>query len=414
MIDGKILVTTACVAFFSATLLGQEPPRYRVVNLGTLGGSYGEAVGLSDQGSIGGVGTLAGDETQHGIVWVPRGKRIRKIDIGTLGGPNSLTFARPTAKGEVVGRAERSDLDPQGEDFCGFGTQLTCLPFLWSGSMTPLPTLGGNNGFATSINNRGQAVGMAETITRDPTCKGGTQVLQFEPAIWENGRVRALRMAHGDSSGLAVAINDSGQIIGSSGGCGTGRPGTTAHALLWQNSAWAPVDLGTLGGTTGNRPQNINSRGQVVGFANLPGDEIFHAWLWQHGKMIDLGTLPGDTYSIAEGINDRGQVVGFSCDADFNCRAFFWQHGTMTDLNTLLPPGSPLFLAFADDINDRGEIVGNAFDPDTGDIPAFLAVPTRDEGDARAASSAARFDLGARVTLAEEARDLVQQRLRRR
>jgi hypothetical protein len=47
----------------------------------------------------------------------------------------------------------------------------------------------------------------------------------------------------------------------------------------------------------------------------------------------------------------------------------------MTDLNTLVAPGSSLYLTFGGGINDLGEIAGTAFDQNTGDAPAFLAVP---------------------------------------
>lgn len=47
----------------------------------------------------------------------------------------------------------------------------------------------------------------------------------------------------------------------------------------------------------------------------------------------------------------------------------------MTDLNAPIPSGSPLYLSSTGDINDKGEI-----------RPAFLAMPTRDEDNGKAAS----------------------------
>jgi uncharacterized membrane protein len=45
---------------------------------------------------------------------------------------------------------------------CAFGTKKTCRPFLWrDGHIMALPTLGGNNGQASAINNRGQIVGIS-------------------------------------------------------------------------------------------------------------------------------------------------------------------------------------------------------------------------------------------------------------
>ncbi len=66
-----------------------------------------------------------------------------------------------------MGQAETSTPDPLGEDFCGFGTYLICLPFLWqNGVMTDLNTLipAGSPLFllvAVDINSRGEFVGFA-------------------------------------------------------------------------------------------------------------------------------------------------------------------------------------------------------------------------------------------------------------
>src|SRR5215469_18211098 len=94
------------------------------------------------------------------------------IDLGTLGGANSWTnYGGINDRGEAVGFAETSVLDPDGEDFCAFGTKLTCRGFFWRhGQMTALPTLGGNNAQAAAINNRGQIVGISETTVQDSGC----------------------------------------------------------------------------------------------------------------------------------------------------------------------------------------------------------------------------------------------------
>src|ERR1700684_2482587 len=96
----------------------------------------------------------------------------RNIDLGTLGGKNSWTnYGGINDRGEAVGLAETSVPDPDGEDMCAFGTKLTCRPFLWRlGHMIALPTLGGNNGQASAINNRGQIVGISETTAEDSGC----------------------------------------------------------------------------------------------------------------------------------------------------------------------------------------------------------------------------------------------------
>ena len=161
-----------------------------------------------------------------------------------------------------------------------------------------------------------------------------------------------------------------------------------------------------------NLPQAINNKTQVVGASDLSGDTINHAFLWEKGVMTDLGTLPGYPHSIAEGINDEGQVVGGASEQPFlggNCTAFLWQDGVMTDLNTLIPPGSPLYLCFASGINSRGQIAGTAVNS-SGEARAFLATPSKCEGDCESAATAATQRPN--ITLPENVRKLLQRRAR--
>jgi probable HAF family extracellular repeat protein len=147
--------------------------------------------------------------------------------LGTLGGPDSFVVVRNhtvSDRGAVIGYSEILVEDPNGEDLCGFGTFLVCLPFIWeNGKMTALPTLGGTNGQAL-----------------------GEQTL--------------LRL--GGSAGLATAINDNGDVVGL-----TGRNTSTFHAVLWRHGK--PIDLGSLGGVSGNVPFDLTNRDQVVGQSDL-------------------------------------------------------------------------------------------------------------------------------------------------
>ena len=121
----------------------------------------------------------------------------RSMNLGQPGlkGQNSMAFS-VNAWGQAVGEAQTGSADPQGEDFCGFAalglasSGTTCLAFLWqNGVMSPLPTLGGNNGVANQINGAGDSVGMAEKDMPDSTCpSGGPQKLEFKPVAWQNGR----------------------------------------------------------------------------------------------------------------------------------------------------------------------------------------------------------------------------------
>ena len=358
---------------------------YRVTNLPSLGGTVSRGNSINDRGWVAGYSNLAGNQSRHATLWLGGSA----IDLGTLGGPNSsVAWPVKNNRGILAGIAQTATPDPLGENWscsaffpAATATGYVCLGFVWEdGVMTALPTLGGNNGFATGANNRGQVVGWAENTVHDPTCVP-PQVLQFRAVVWGPGsdQIQELPPLPGDTSGAATAINDRGQVVGISGTCdqAVGRF-TAAHAVLWEHGS--VTDIGNLGGTTWNTPMAINESGDVVGFASQPGDDPdnpqLRAFLWtRRGGIQNLGTLPGDVYSEAHGINEQRQVVGTSCDAAGNCRAFVWEDGVMKDLNALVAPGYTAVLTTAQDIDDRGEITGRAFVPSTGERPAFLATP---------------------------------------
>jgi probable HAF family extracellular repeat protein len=273
-----------------------------------------------------------------------------------------------------VGYSETAVLDPNGEDICTFGTHLTCRPFLWQDfHMSALPTLGGNNGQASAINNRGQIVGFAENGTVDSSCPANKTNNRTQlPVLWENGKAKALPTGN-DPGGNALWINDKGQIVGFTGPCGA-----TNHAVVWDNDNVNTLpDNGTGAEAFGN-----NDRGQIVGFVGSPDGGIPNGALWQNDTLTNLGILPGDFGGIASGINDKGQVVGSNFDSHFNwAHAFIWQNNVMTDLNALFPANSNLFAVMANKINERGQISGMAIvrsGPDEGNIHAFIATPVNE------------------------------------
>ncbi len=376
-----LLALSFCQPAFS-----QQPARYVVTDLGTLGGGYSFAYGLSDSGMVSG-GAATSNQTdfvsQTGFVW----KNGQLNSTGTLGGSAcpgcSSEAGGPNAVGVSPLFSETATADPNGEDFCGFGTHRQCLGAVWmTGTLKPLlPLPGGNNSQAYWMNGPGQAVGFSETGVVDPSC-GSTpyQVLQYTAAIWNpNGTVRALSPLAGDTVSFAFGINDRGQAVGSSGNCvNTSLPPlypNGAHAVLWQPDGTA-VNLGDLGGHASNIATTINNLGVVVG-NSLSTDGTLHPFMWTSGTGIkDLGAFPGAILTVAgccHTLNDNGEVVGFAIDASFNMTAFVLQNGTMTDMNTLLPQGSPWYLLQACSVNNSGQIIGAGII--NGEVHAFLASP---------------------------------------
>jgi probable HAF family extracellular repeat protein len=159
----------------------------------------------------------------------------------------------------------------------------------------------------------------------------------------------------GGHAASATAINNRGQVVGSSTTNVTGVG--ISHAFLY--SGGVITDLGTLGGTN-SKPFAINDNGDVVGYANT-SNGLMHAFLYTSGAMTDLGTLaPGlpnwSINSYAYGINNSGQVVGASyTNYPEPLHAFLYDSSGMTDLGTL---GGVISQAFA--INQNGQIVGRA------------------------------------------------------
>jgi len=301
------------------------------------------------------------------------------LPLGTLGGTNSsINWGGINDPGEAVGMSETSVPDPNGEDLCGFGTHLTCLPFFWrNGHMYALPTLGGNNGQASAINNSGQVAGYAENGTADATCPPGTENFMVDlPVMWTKGNAQPLPTIGTDTDGVAFGINNQGQAVGFSGTCIA-----VNHAVLWEYDTATPLpDLGNPYAVA----FAINGHNQIVGQAvNSEGTAL--AAIWEDNTVKSLGgLLPGDVATQATSINNRGQVVGgsFNSKSEWS-HGLLWQNGKMIDLNTVFPASSNLYVIEASNINESGQIAGMAVEtagPHAGKVVhGFLATPVDED-----------------------------------
>jgi probable HAF family extracellular repeat protein len=207
----------------------------------------------------------------------------------------------------------------------------------------PIGTLGwGGKSIAEDVNADGVVAGWAGT-------SGGTAMR------WQDGRMTSLgSLSKGGASG-ARAINDAGDIVGSTLPPSDFEPG---HMFLYRDGKM--TDLGkTLGGATPSSGKAINNAGWIVG--DRLGVQT-RGFLYRNGRFEDLGSLtgrPGET--TAEDVNDRGQIVGSSVTAKgYPLHAFVWEDGRMRDLGVLGPDTES---TQARAINEAGVVVGRSQGP---------------------------------------------------
>jgi probable HAF family extracellular repeat protein len=330
-----------------STDLGALSPSDENCSIAQAINDRGDMAGNSENGLI---DPVVGLIEMRAVTW----KNGNISDLGTFGGTWSGSFSTNN-KSEIAGFALNTVPDQFSMFYLGIfgssnGTQTRA--FLWEkGKMNDLGTLGGPDAFAGIVNKHGQVAGTSYTNwTPNPT----TGVPTSDPFLWEDGRMIDLGSLGGTVGG-ASAINSRGQVVGISN-----LPGDNfAHGFLWDGSVLK--DLGTFGGDA-SQADSLNDSGDVVGSADFPGDQLHDGFLWRKGVMIDLGNL-GLT-SRAYSINSKSQVVGNSRLSDgITIHSFLWERGTMVDLNDLVSPKSDVILIDVNAIADSGEILVNGLPP---------------------------------------------------
>ncbi len=290
----------------------------------------------------------------------PRGYVI--TDIGALGGVTSNALA-VNEKGQVVGEADTSA-----------GVRHA---FLWQDG-TMIDLWAGRSGwsYAIAINNR-------------------SQILVGSHLLWDKGVFQEIPSLIPPSTPTTKAINDLGQVVGSSTGgyfLWDGQSIINLSALLGMNvsdinnvgqfggsislgdnqyhaAVWMDeriVDLGTLGGLSSGTTK-INDFGQAIGVSERApgGDHIFYSFFWTGGRMIDLYAEPRGPMGLqiggARGINNCGELVvggGYPERPAANTSCLYHPDSGPRDLFHLIPAEANWFLLRANDINDHGDIVG--------------------------------------------------------
>jgi uncharacterized membrane protein len=96
------------------------------------------------------------------------------------------------------------------------------------------------------------------------------------------------------------------------------------HAFLWNKEAGRMQDLGTAPGIANTAALAINDSGVVVGVST--DTTHLSATIWTHGAAEDLNTLIPFNSPLhlltGSSINSRSQIIGLAVDADGNFHGY--------------------------------------------------------------------------------------------
>lgn len=249
------------------------------------------------------------------------------------------------------------------------------------GSIANLGSFGGNVGYARSLNDAGQVVGVSTTASGDfhgflysggslvdlgaganaiSLNARGDVVGQLSIAggytgfVYRNGSITQLGNLGSGDVGVAWDINDHGKIVGES----SLSPELHApfHPFLYKNGRL--IDLGTLADRENNAARVINNAGRIAGYSEADGGGL-HAFVYENGVMTDVGSFGGLNLDVSD-INERGAFVGSASTWDGPTVGYISFGGELIDLNTLIDPASGWVINGASGINDLGQIVASA------------------------------------------------------
>ena len=212
-----LLVAIPDIITHHAPQAADAPGPYVLTDLGTLGGLSAQAFDINEAGDIVGSATNAALRLRA-FVW----RNGSMTDLGTIGGNHSEAIAISNT-GHVVGRSQTSTSKYRA--------------ILWSGGTTTDLTPSSDYAVAYGVNDIGQVVGSNDN---------------WKGFVWHNGvRTDLGGLDCGSSQG--ADIDQTGQIVGAS----------CAHATLWHNNAI--IDLGVVPGMEDSGAAAINNVGQIVG-----------------------------------------------------------------------------------------------------------------------------------------------------
>ena len=183
---------------------------------------------------------------------------------------------------------------------------------------------------ATGINDIGQVVGTSFSSS------GAYDASPTRAFMWQAGTTINLGDLPGEPDfSFGRSINNAGWIVNSSGQSGIENAPYSTHpferAFLWHDGIMENLGYPPGFGASNTQAIAINNTGQVIG--NVP-------FIWQNGVISGLRDLSteGMVVTVTD-INDHGQIVGYGNQGGFAISGVLIQDSAVTFIDNL--PGDP-------------------------------------------------------------------------
>jgi probable HAF family extracellular repeat protein len=251
----------------------------------------------------------------RGVIW----RNGVMTALPNLPGGNNANVFWINNLGEVSGVAENGISDPSCKIGTPFQVR-RFQPVIWGPNgeiqrvLSPLVSKGDTVAVAFTINDHGEVVGnsgLCSTVGLPPAAVGNTTAAHA--VLWgSDGSVHDLGSLGGALNG-ASSINNRGEVVGVAQ---PPKDGTT-HAFLWTMQT-GMLDYGGFQGAVATIVgccHTNNDLGQIVGFTVEPANPYFgRAVIWQGTQPADLNNFVHDAGPFiyltgAFSINDAGEIV---------------------------------------------------------------------------------------------------------
>ncbi|HET7613330.1 MAG TPA: hypothetical protein VFK26_05345 [Gemmatimonadaceae bacterium] len=264
-----------------------------MTSLGTLGGrAWAQDINNNDE--VVGYSELANGELRA-FLW----KNGTMTNLGTLPGTNSSIAVGINSSGQIAGYSYNT---------ATAGSSPTRAWIWQNGVMTTIDLPPGySSSAAYAISDAGQVVGAA--YSDEPRAVAW---------IWQNGVTSVVNSLGNQAE--AIGVGENGTVVGD-------------YTDVLSNPEWQAfvaadgfTPLPTLAGDVGGEAHAISGDGTIVGLSYrriAENSYEFHAAMWRNGQPVNLGTLGGTT-GWPLGINNLDQVIGYSTNTDNKNRATIW------------------------------------------------------------------------------------------